>query len=97
MKSLDNDQTIDAATKAKITRAAGAQANGFENLPLFAAAVVAGNAARLDVGTLNGLCVGYLVSRVAYNLIYINQTTNFLGEFVCSLDFWLWFERGGGF
>ncbi|MGG6496847.1 UNVERIFIED_CONTAM: MAPEG family protein, partial [Bacteroidetes bacterium 56_B9] len=53
---------------------------GFENLGLFAAAVVAGNIVRLDNWTLNVLSGGYLLSRVAYNLIYINNTTDAMGE-----------------
>lgn len=41
--SLQSNQTLNAATKERIIRAEGAQQNGFENLGLFAAAVVAGN------------------------------------------------------
>lgn len=52
-------------------RAEAAQANGFENLGFFAAAVVAGTAAGLEPSTLNGLSLGYLASRLAYNHIYI--------------------------
>lgn len=37
------EQGIDAATRGRIIRAECAQANGFENIGLFAAAVVAGN------------------------------------------------------
>jgi len=60
-------------TKNRIFRAEGAQQNGFENVGLFAAAVVAGNMAGLSATTLNGLTYGYLGSRVLYNLIYINN------------------------
>ena len=56
-------------------RAQGAQQNGFENVGLFAAAVVAGNLAHLDPTWLNALSVGYVLSRMGYNLIYINNTT----------------------
>ncbi|KAH6717998.1 hypothetical protein DL95DRAFT_490546 [Leptodontidium sp. 2 PMI_412] len=62
--SLQKDQTIDQATKDRITRAEGAQTNGFENLGLFAAAVVAGNLAGLSAETLNSLSGGYIVSRI---------------------------------
>lgn len=41
--SLKDTQTLDAATKQRIIRAEGAQQNGFENVGLFAAAVVAAN------------------------------------------------------
>jgi hypothetical protein len=69
------------ATKATIVRAEGAQQNGFENIGLFAAAVVIGNVAKLDNWTLNALSVGYLASRVAYNVLYITGTTDAMGEF----------------
>ena len=54
------------ATKEKIVRAEGAQQNGFENLGLFAAAVVAGNIVRLDNWTLNVLSGGYLLSQLRW-------------------------------
>ncbi|MCJ1477289.1 hypothetical protein MMC13_005960 [Lambiella insularis] len=72
---LASDQTIDQATKDRIIRAEGAQQNGFENLGLFAAAVVAGNVAGLDNWWLNALSGGYLASRVAYNVVYVNNET----------------------
>ncbi|MCJ1427992.1 hypothetical protein MMC29_005899 [Sticta canariensis] len=72
---LVNDQSIDSRTKARIARAHGAQLNGFENIGLYAAAVVAGNMAGLDSTTLNYLSGGYVVSRIAYNLVYINAET----------------------
>lgn len=58
-----------------IHRCEGAQKNGFENLGLFAAAVVAGNLAGLPAETLNVLSGGYLASRVLYNLIYVTNTS----------------------
>ncbi|EMF10590.1 uncharacterized protein SEPMUDRAFT_49896 [Sphaerulina musiva SO2202] len=79
-KESHADQSIDKATKERIVRAEGAQQNGFENIGLFAAAVVAGNMARLDNWTLNALTGGYLASRVAYNLLYINNTTDALAN-----------------
>lgn len=75
VKSLEADQTIDKATKDRIIRCEGAQTNGFENLAFFASAVVAGNLAGLPAQTLNTLTGGYLVSRVIYNIIYINNTS----------------------
>ena len=71
--SISNQQT-----REKIQRAEGAQQNGFENLGLFAAAVVAGNVAGLSATTLNTLSIGYLASRVAYTWIYINNTSEAL-------------------
>ncbi len=58
-----------------IIRAEGAQQNGFENLGIFAAGVVAGNAAGLDAGYLNALSIAYVASRIVYDLVYINNTT----------------------
>ncbi|WRT66615.1 uncharacterized protein IL334_003574 [Kwoniella shivajii] len=57
------------------TRAEAAQQNGFQNLPLFAAAVLAGNFARLSPSTLNTTAALYLVSRIIYNVVYITNTT----------------------
>ncbi|CZT11192.1 uncharacterized protein RAG0_15416 [Rhynchosporium agropyri] len=76
VNGLKDDQTIDQATKDRIIRAEGAQTNGFENLGLFATAVVAGNLAGLPSATLNTLSAGYLASRILYNYIYITNTTN---------------------
>jgi uncharacterized MAPEG superfamily protein len=50
-------------------------ANGFENLDLFAAAVVAGSFAGFPAKTLNTLSGGYLISRIMYNFIYINNNS----------------------
>ena len=77
-RDTESDQSIDKATKATIIRAEGAQQNGFENLGLFAAAVVIGNVAKLPNETLNTLSAAYLASRVAYNGLYIAGTTDTL-------------------
>ncbi|KAJ4336776.1 hypothetical protein N0V87_005169 [Didymella glomerata] len=79
-RDTEGDQSIDKATKAKIVRAEGAQQNGFENLGLFAAAVVIGNVAKLPNETLNTLSVAYLASRVAYNALYVGGTTDMLSN-----------------
>jgi uncharacterized MAPEG superfamily protein len=79
-RDTEGDQSIDKATKAKIVRAEGAQQNGFENLGLFAAAVVIGNVAKLPNETLNTLSAAYLASRVAYNALYVGGTTDMLCE-----------------
>ncbi|KAK5117982.1 hypothetical protein LTR62_004026 [Meristemomyces frigidus] len=70
---VQNNQALDKKTRDRILRAEAAQANGFENLPLFAAAIVAGNAAGLTPFTLNGLGLGYCLARFVYNHIYIFQ------------------------
>ncbi|TGO08755.1 hypothetical protein BTUL_0193g00070 [Botrytis tulipae] len=72
-KSLEADQRLDKAKKSQIRQAHAAGANGYENIGLFASAVVAGNVAGLSHSTLNTLTGGYLISRAVYNLIYINN------------------------
>ena len=59
----------------RIKRSRAATANGFETLGLFAAGVVAANAAGVSVADVNKLSVSYLATRVAYNISY-----TFLGE-----------------
>ena len=48
-------KSLDKKTLARVERARAAEANGFENLPLFAAAVICANMAGLDHGTLNSV------------------------------------------
>lgn len=74
--SLDKNQGLDDATKQTIVRAEAAQQNGFENIGLFAAAVVAANVANVDSWWINALSGGYLVSRTAYNVCYIQGVGN---------------------
>ncbi|KAK5636748.1 hypothetical protein RRF57_012460 [Xylaria bambusicola] len=62
---------LDKDTVAQILRAEAACANGLEGLPIFAAAVIAGNSAGLSPLTLNALSVGYIASRIVYNYVYI--------------------------
>lgn len=52
----------------KIIRAESAQLNGFENLGLFAAAVVAANIAKVPNHQLNQLTAAYLATRALFNL-----------------------------
>lgn len=63
---------MSAAQFGQYQRAEAAQQNGFENLGLFAAAIVAGNIAKLPASTLNTSAIVYLVGRIVYNLLYIN-------------------------
>lgn len=74
-KSIAEDTGLDAKTRGQIRRSEAAMNNGTENIGLFAAAVVAGNAAGLEPKLLNTLSLGYIVSRAAYNVIYIWQDT----------------------
>lgn len=63
------------ADLARLKRQEAAHKNGLENFPLFAAAIIIGNEAGLENGTLNLVGVGYLVSRAAYSWLYVNITT----------------------
>jgi uncharacterized MAPEG superfamily protein len=68
---LTREQTV-----ARILRAEAASSNGFEGLPVFAAAIVAGNNAGLSTSTLNALSITYILSRVVYNWVYIFLSGN---------------------
>lgn len=63
---------MSSAQFGQYQRAEAAQQNGFENLGLYAAAIVAANAAHLPASTVNNASAIYLASRVVYNLLYIN-------------------------
>ena len=77
---VNADPTLTPLIRDRIIRTESAQLNGFENLGFFAAAVVAGNVARLDTKLLNGLSAAYLASRALYNYIFIflNDTGRFV-------------------
>jgi uncharacterized MAPEG superfamily protein len=66
---------LDADSLAAFERARACSANGFENLPLFAAAVVLGNAAGVDAGTMDTFALSVLGLRVFYTMAYLNSTT----------------------
>lgn len=86
LSKIDQDQTLDAATKARIHRAEAATANNIESIGLFAAAVVAGNYSGLPTNTLNTLSVGYVISRIVYNFIYVNNNTELKGKSIILPD-----------
>jgi uncharacterized MAPEG superfamily protein len=73
---IADDQALDAAAKARILRAEGASANGFESLGYFAAAVVAANHAGVPAADLNALSLGYLLARTFYIYAYIALSTS---------------------
>ncbi|KAK4494035.1 hypothetical protein PRZ48_015222 [Zasmidium cellare] len=78
ISTVENDQALDSATRARILRAEAACSNGFENFGPFCAALVAGNAARLEPVWLNGLSLAYLATRAVFNYVYINNETQSL-------------------
>ncbi|KIM46799.1 hypothetical protein M413DRAFT_63478, partial [Hebeloma cylindrosporum] len=72
---LSEKKNISPELAAKLQRLEGAHVNGVENMPFFGLAVLAGNFAGIDNHTLNIASGLYLVWRLVYNYIYINQTT----------------------
>ncbi|KAK5664300.1 hypothetical protein OQA88_518 [Cercophora sp. LCS_1] len=65
------DEKLGKTVARRISRAKAAAANGFETIGLYAAAVVAANAAKVDVGLLNKLTLAYVVSRAVYDYVYV--------------------------
>ncbi|GAA5961521.1 hypothetical protein JCM8115_006703 [Rhodotorula mucilaginosa] len=59
----------------QLCRTEAAQQNIFENIGLYAAAIVAGNVARLGTSHMNKIALGYLVSRFLYVVLYIRTDT----------------------
>ncbi|KAI0480953.1 hypothetical protein GGR56DRAFT_672008 [Xylariaceae sp. FL0804] len=62
---------LEKTAKLRAQRAEACSANAFEGLPLYAAGLVAGNAAGVPAATMNMLSVGYLAVRVVYSWVYI--------------------------
>ncbi|KAH7928568.1 hypothetical protein BV22DRAFT_1030507 [Leucogyrophana mollusca] len=60
---------------ATVKRMEAAHQNGIETLPLWIAAVLAGNFAGLDKRTLNVAAVAFVSLRVLYTYTYITQKT----------------------
>lgn len=75
VKTIENHASIDVIGKGRLRRAEAAVANSFENFGPFAAACVAGSAAKLNPLLINMLSIGYLVSRIAYSYLYIQADT----------------------
>ncbi|EKM57676.1 uncharacterized protein PHACADRAFT_138913 [Phanerochaete carnosa HHB-10118-sp] len=80
MARLKDNQKLDQATRDRLARMIGAHENGMENLPLWIGAVLAGYTAGIPHSTLNTFAVGYVGLRLLYNFIYINQTTEAVGN-----------------
>jgi uncharacterized MAPEG superfamily protein len=75
VKTIEDNRILDIAAKGRLRRAEAAVANSFENFGPFAAAVTAGSAARLDPALLNFLSIAYLLSRIAFIILYIHGET----------------------
>ncbi|KAJ7701554.1 hypothetical protein B0H17DRAFT_1157745 [Mycena rosella] len=74
---IATDRAIPPAVAARILRMEGAHLNGYENFPIWIAAVLAGNMAGLDARTLNVVSLLYVAGRITYNFVYFNQATEF--------------------
>lgn len=71
--------TLDADTYAAYERAEACHANGMENLPLFASAIILGNMAGLKrhgIQGMTGFAGLFLALRVAYTAVYLGTKTN---------------------
>ncbi|WVQ67364.1 uncharacterized protein L199_005560 [Kwoniella botswanensis] len=66
-----DSKPIPQQLKGRIKRAIAAENNTHTNLPLFAAALVAANAAHVDSSSLHFHASLWVVSRIAYTLAYI--------------------------
>jgi uncharacterized MAPEG superfamily protein len=73
--AVASEEALSPELRGRILRAEGAMQNHLDNMGLFAAAVVAGNVAKLSPGMLNGLSLGYLLCRVVYMYVYIRNET----------------------
>jgi len=69
--TLVADDKMDKIVKMRFIRAQAATENGLETIGFYAAAVVAANAAGVNVDLINALTLSYLGTRVVYNLIYV--------------------------
>ncbi|KAI0123718.1 hypothetical protein BJ170DRAFT_686972 [Xylariales sp. AK1849] len=76
VEKLEKTEEIDKRLRLRLIRAEACGANAFENLPLFAAAVTAANAAGLPTQTLNALSGAYFISRIIYTYVYIFAQDN---------------------
>lgn len=74
----DNNAPRDAAEKLSgpRRRAYAAHQNAYENFPFFGVAVVAALALNAPTATLNMLAMAYIVLRVVYALLYINDVAS---------------------
>jgi len=72
---LSEKKNVPPELVARLARMEGAHMNGLEILPFFGLAVLAGNYAGVDNYTLNKISGLYILTRILYNYIYINQVT----------------------
>ncbi|KAH7385624.1 hypothetical protein BKA66DRAFT_461661 [Pyrenochaeta sp. MPI-SDFR-AT-0127] len=68
-------QRLPGEVYAKYERLEACHANGMENLPLFASAVILGNLAGLKKDDLTTFVASFLAVRIAYTVAYITTKT----------------------
>ncbi|CAG8621996.1 9476_t:CDS:2, partial [Funneliformis mosseae] len=71
VNKAEKQMTQDVWRRAK--RCESAHQNGLENFPIFAAAVIVANMTGVPVSTVNFLSTSYVITRVIYNFIYMNN------------------------
>ncbi|KAM3444007.1 hypothetical protein NHJ13734_001606 [Beauveria thailandica] len=74
--NVEKSDSIDKEAKQRVARAKAASDNGFETIGLYAAAVVAANAAGVETPLLNRLTIGYVISRYAFVFVYVQLGAN---------------------
>ncbi|KAH8424240.1 uncharacterized protein LDX57_001998 [Aspergillus melleus] len=86
---------IPAAVWDTMARARGAHSNAMEGLPMFAAAMIAGNVAKLPADELNVLAAEYIGARILYTAVYMGVRSEALsylrtGVWAWSLSIPIW-------
>ncbi|KAL2362481.1 hypothetical protein RJZ56_004614 [Blastomyces dermatitidis] len=79
---------IPAETWGKLFRAHSAHLNALESLPLFAAAMIAGNAAKLPASDLNLIAAEYIGARMIYTALYMSVKSEGLSYLRSGV--WAW-------
>jgi len=72
----------------QLARASGAHLNSMEVFPLFAAAVVAGNVAKLPAEDMNAMVLSFVAVRTLYLGVYIGVKNNTLAQVRTAI--WAW-------
>ncbi|KAF8155925.1 hypothetical protein B0H34DRAFT_514162 [Crassisporium funariophilum] len=70
---MATEKSISPAMAARIQRMEGAHLNGNEAMPLWFAAVLAGNYTGLDNHWMNTMSAAYVVTRILFNQVYVNH------------------------
>ncbi|KAJ5626238.1 hypothetical protein N7510_002547 [Penicillium lagena] len=86
---------IPAQVWDKLARARGSHLNALEGIPMFAAAMLAGNLAKLPAKDLNSLALEYLGVRLLYTAVYMgvrSEAASYLrtGVWAWSISIPIW-------